>query len=484
MSEETLDPKDWDSLKALGHQIVDDMIDYLKNIREKPIWQQPTEEIKKKFQANLPKSGENITDIYQEIKDNVIPYGMGNIHPRFWGWVIGSGSFSGALADFIASSINYNSGGFNHSATYMENQVIDWAKEMFGFDSEASGLITTGGSMANLIGLVVARNTKAGYDIRKEGLQSSSNKLTFYGSNEMHSSILKAIELFGIGDQYLRKISVNDSYEINCDELEKSINDDIKKGFKPICIIGNLGTVNTGAVDDLGKLSSISKKYDLWLHVDGAFGALTKISPESNYLAKNLELADSIAFDFHKWMYINYEAGGILVKRKSDHLKALSLTADYIAHSTRGLHASETWFADYGIQLSRSFKALKIWTLIKEQGIEKFGRLVQQNINQANYLASLIMREKSLELSIPVSMNIVCFRFKPDNIEMTQEQLNKINEEILWQLHEKGIAIPSYTNLKGNYVIRVAITNHRSRKEDFELLISSIIELGNQIAIL
>ncbi|MHA2101525.1 MAG: pyridoxal phosphate-dependent decarboxylase family protein, partial [Candidatus Kariarchaeaceae archaeon] len=177
----------------------------------------------------------------------------------------------------------------------------------------------------------------------------------------------------------------------------------------------------------------------------------------------------------------NYEAGCILVKSESDHRKTFSLTPDYIAHSTRGLHGMETWFADYGVQLSRSFKALKIWMLFREHGIEKYGRLIQQNINQAKYLSELVIKNEKLELMAPTLMNIVCFRYFIDKSNQNQDDLNILNEEIVFQLHEKGIAIPSFTKLNNNYVIRVAITNHRSRKEDFDFLISQILEIGDQL---
>ncbi|MHA1990264.1 MAG: pyridoxal phosphate-dependent decarboxylase family protein [Candidatus Hodarchaeales archaeon] len=481
MSEETLDPENWDNLQKLGHKIVDDMVEHLKSLRDRPIWTQPPEDVLSKFKKPLPKEGDEPESIYDEIMSDIIPYGMGNIHPRFWGWVIGNGSYFGALGDFIASSVNYNSGGFNHPATYVENQVIEWTKEMLGFDKNASGLITNGGSMANFIGIAVAKNKNTGINVREDGFQSGTDKFSIYGSVEMHSSIQKAVELQGLGNKYLRKISVNNKYQIDIDQLKKTINKDIEMGYKPFCLIGNLGTVNTGAVDDLNELSKIAIEYNLWFHIDGAFGALTHITPDSSQLANGLQSADSIAFDFHKWLYVNYEAGCILIKNESDHRKTFSLTPDYIAHSTRGLHGMETWFADYGVQLSRNFKALKIWMLFKEHGIEKYGRLVQQNINQANYLSELVIKNEKLELMAPTSMNIVCFRYNVDKSNQNPSDLNQLNEEIVFQLHEKGIAIPSFTKLNNNYVIRVAITNHRSRKEDFEFLVESIIEIGDQL---
>ncbi|MFX0206537.1 MAG: pyridoxal phosphate-dependent decarboxylase family protein, partial [Candidatus Hodarchaeota archaeon] len=289
---------------------------------------------------------------------------------------------------------------------------------------------------------------------------------------EGHSCLQKAIELLGIGSKNLRKISVNEDFQINLEELKKAVKKDKKAGYKPICVIGNLGTVNTGAVDDLKALADIAKQHDMWFHIDGAFGALTKLAPKSYHLADGMELADSIAIDFHKWFHTNYAAGCVLVKSHKDHYNTFALVPEYLAHGTRGAGGPEIWYSDYGFELSGEFKTLKIWMNLKEHGIEKFGQLVEQNIQQAKYLTELIEKEESLELLAPTAMNIVCFRFKKEG--MDQEMLNKLNEEIVLQLQEQGIAVPSYTRLNGNYVIRVAITNHRTKKDDIKTFVEAV----------
>ena len=479
MIEETLDPKDWEETRKLGHRIIDDMVDYLKNIREQPVWRPIPEDVKEKFQGKLPQNGQDIHSIYEETKENVVAYRLGNIHPAFWGWVCGTGTLFGAYSDFLASTINTLGGGFEQGPSYVENQVIEWVKEMLGYDAQASGLITRGASMANAIGLTVARNVKAGSDVREEGLQTGNPKVTFYGSEEMHSSLQKAVELLGIGNKYLKRISVTKEYEINLDELKETIKEDKENNYKPICIIGNLGTVNTGAVDDLNALADIAEQQNMWFHIDGAFGALTKIAPRSHHLADGITRADSIAFDFHKWMYVNYAAGCILVKSAKDHYRTFALSPVYCSQGIRGVTGGKIWFTDYGFQMSDEFKTLKIWMSLKEHGIKKYGRLVEQNIQQAKYLTELVEKEEDLELLAPTSMNIVCFRYKKEG--MNQESLAKFNEEIMDQLHERGIAVPSYTILRGDFAIRVAITNHRSRLEDFDALISAVKEIANEL---
>ncbi len=481
MPEETLDPKNWEEMRRLGHQIIDDMVEHLKNVREQPVWQPIPLEVKSSFRELLPKEGQKIETIYDEIKENIVPYTLGNTHPYFWGWVVGTGTLFGAFGDLIASALNQPSGGLEHVANYVEQQVIEWVKEMLGYEAQASGLITGGASMASIIGLTVARNAKTGFNVRENGLQSTDAKLTYYCSTEAHSCLQKAVELLGIGNKNLRNISVNEDFQINLEELQKTITNDKQNGYKPICVIGNLGTVNTGAVDDLNSLADIAERYNMWFHIDGAFGAFTKLAPDSHHLANGLERADSIAIDFHKWFHINYAAGCVLVKSQRDHYDSFALVPEYLTHSTRGVGGAEIWFSDYSVELSGEFKTLKIWMSLKEHGIEKFGRLIEQNIQHAKYLTELIENEENLELLAPTSMNIVCFRFRKEG--MDQERLNKLNEEIVFQLQEQGLAVPSHTTLNGNYTIRVAITNHRTKREDLKIFINTVKRKAEEIEI-
>jgi glutamate/tyrosine decarboxylase-like PLP-dependent enzyme len=333
--------------------------------------------------------------------------------------------------------------------------------------------------MANLVGLTVARNTRAGFDVRKDGLTAADQPMTFYGSVETHSSSQKAVELLGLGSAALRRIPVEADYQIDVRSLQEAVAKDREDGFQPICVIGNAGTVNTGAYDDLNALADLCEGEGLWFHIDGAFGALAALSPDLRPLASGLDRADSLAFDVHKWMYMPYEIGCVLVRSKDDHWRAFSLIPDYLAHAESGLAGSTHWYSEYGLQLSRGFRALKAWMSIKEHGIEKYGRLIKQNVDQARYLADLVDDAPQLERLAPVPLNIVCFRYRGDL--PNSADLNAINEEILMRLHEQGTAVPSYTTLSGNYALRVAITNHRSRREDFDVLVREVIRLGEDV---
>lgn len=265
----SLDPENWDTLRQLGHQMVDDMLVYLETVRERPTWQPIPPEIKQRFQQPVPLDSQDLAAVYEEFQENILPYPLGNIHPRFWGWVIGTGTPVGMLAEMLAAGMNPNVGGAEHAAVDVELQVLNWFKDVFGLPKDSSGLLVSGGSMANLVGLTVARNATAEFDIRTEGVQAAPRKMVLYSSRETHSSNQKAAELLGLGSEALRKIPVNEKFEIDIAALEAAVAADKAAGLYPFCIIGNAGTVNTGAVDDLDTLADICQREGMWFHIDG-----------------------------------------------------------------------------------------------------------------------------------------------------------------------------------------------------------------------
>jgi glutamate/tyrosine decarboxylase-like PLP-dependent enzyme len=404
-----------------------------------------------------------------------MPYPMGNIHPRFWAWYMGSGNFTGALGDFLAAVQGSNLGGGSHAAALLDGQVVNWCKEMLGFPASASGTLVSGGSMANLIGLTVARNVHAGIDVREHGVAAIPKPLRFYGSDQLHSCHRKAMESLGLGNHALRRIRTDGGMRINIGALAAAIDEDRKSGLQPACIIATAGTVNTGAVDDLNGLADLAAREGLWLHIDGCIGALIAIAPENRHRVAGIERADSIALDPHKWLHAPFEAGCALVRDASAHRGAFAVTPEYLETAPRGL-ASGEWLYEYGLQTSRGFRALKIWMALKEHGVEKFGRLIDQNIAQARYLTGLIKAEPRLELMAPTSINIVCFRFHPPEIDRLR--LKDLNVEIMLRLQEEGLAVLSDTTIAGEHCLRVAINNHRTREADLDLLIGEIVRLG------
>lgn len=477
-AEETLDPSDWSDVQALSHAIIDDAIDYLRDVRDRPVWQDMPTDVKTFFDAPLPRSPALLAEVYREVTEKVMPYPMGNIHPRFWSWYMGSRNFTGALADFIAAIQGSNLGGGNHAATAMDQQVVGWCKEMVGFSASASGTLVSGGSMANIIGLTVARNTKAGVDVREHGIAGIEKPLRFYASDQVHSCHRKAMEVLGLGNRALRRVATDAELRIDVAALRRAIAEDRAVGFQPVCVIGTAGTVNTGAIDDLQTLADLAAEENLWFHVDGCIGALIAIAPMNAGLVAGIQRADSVALDPHKWLHAPFEVGCALVRNSSAHREAFAATPEYLEMTQRGL-ASAPWLHEFGLQTTRGFRALKVWMALKEHGVEKFGRLIDQNIAQAQYLSGLINLEPLLELVAPTIINIVCYRFRP--VGMAADALKAVNTEIMLRLQEEGIAALSDTTVHGEHCLRVAINNHRTRRDDLELLVRQTIRLGCEI---
>ena len=477
--EQSLDNPDWESMRQLGRKMVDDMVEMMQNLDQKPVWQPIPQETKNFLKSDLPQAGSDPQHIYAQFLQHILPYNKGNIHPRFFSWVQGNGTLLGAFADFLASSMNPNVAIGEHSAMYVENEVLDWSKEIMGYPKSASGILLSGGSMANITGLVVARNSFENLNVRKNGLQKIAAPMVFYCSSETHACMQKAAEVMGLGTDGVRKVAVDANRKIRIDVLEEMIVSDRKNGLLPFAVVGNAGIVNTGAIDDLAQIAEICQRHKLWFHIDGAYGALAKITDEYSQELKAIELADSVAFDFHKWFYVNYEVGCLLVRDAKKHRAAFAIEPNYLLAHDRGLASGPDSFNNYGMELSRGFKALKIWMSLKEHGIEKYKKMIAQNIAQACYLADLVKGEKDLQLMSDATLSIVCYRFNAGNLDL--EKLNALNKELVITLQERGIAAPSYTMLDGHYVIRVCNTNHRTKKNDLEVLVKESVKIGREI---
>jgi glutamate/tyrosine decarboxylase-like PLP-dependent enzyme len=473
---ESLDPSDWEALRKLAHRAIDDGFDHLQHVRDRPTWRPIPESVVARLHGSAPRSPQGAEAAYRDFQELVLPYPMGNTHPRFSAWFMGNGTPFAAVADFLAAVVNPNMGGGNHAANHVEAQVVDWCKEIVGYPAEASGLLVSGGSMANFVGLAVARNARAGVDVRAQGVAAIPRRLITYASVEVHSCVQKAIESLGLGATSLRKVPVNAAYEIDVAALARMVDEDRAAGRQPFCVIGNAATINTGSTDDLAALADLCQHEHLWFHVDGAIGALLARAPAHRHLVRGMERADSVTLDLHKWMHIPFEAACVLVRDRKAHRDAFALTPEYLEHTERGLASGSLWFSEYGLQLSRGFRALKVWMSIKEHGLDRFGRLIDRNIAQAHELAELVRGEPQLELLAPVQTNIVCFRFNPGG--MTTGRLNELNEELLIRLHESGIAAPSYTTLGDQYCLRAAITNFRTNSDDLAVLVAAVKEIG------
>lgn len=474
-ADQTLDPQDWDTIRAQGHRMLDDMIDYIACIRERPVWQPIPADVRAQFRTALPHQPSDLGDVYREFADNIVPYTTGNVHPGFMGWVHGGGSAVGMLAEMLAAGLNANLGGRDHMPIEVERQIVEWTRQMFGFPQQASGIFVTGTSMANLMAVLVARRAALGPDVRQHGVAGAGALLRAYTSRAAHGCISKAMDIAGLGTDALRSIAVDKAHRINVAALRAAISRDREAGLTPFLVVASAGTVDIGAIDDLAEVAALCREEKLWCHIDGAFGALAVLSPQLAPKLAGIEQADSIALDFHKWGQVPYDAGFLLVRDGERHREAFAAPAAYLRREVRGLAAGAHWPCDFGPDLSRGFRALKTWFTLKTFGTDKLGAVVAHTCVLAKYLEARIVADARLELLAPVNLNIVCFRYRADDADV-------INGEIVADIQESGIAAPSTTILDGRLAVRAAIVNHRTTKADIDALIDAVLMFGGERA--
>ncbi|WP_255949990.1 pyridoxal phosphate-dependent decarboxylase family protein [Streptomyces odontomachi] len=476
----SLDPADWEEFRTLGKRIIDDMADYLSGIRDRPVWQPVPDSVRASLGTGLPLTGTPLEEVYEEFRATVLPYPRGNIHPRFWGWVNGSGVPAAAYADLLASVINCTLGSGGNAAMMVEQQVLDWLKQAMRWPATGSGLLTSGASMGHIVALATAREAgSATADIRARGALGAGHQYTVYGSSETHHSMEKAVELLGIGSDHFRQIPVDADFRIDVDALRTAVRQDRAAGLRPLCLVGNAGTVNTGAVDPLEDLLAVAREEDLWFHVDGAFGAFAQLLPDGRTLLAGMAEADSLVFDLHKWLYMPFDASCLLVRAPGALENAFSSSADYISSTAQGPASYPVAFSDRGIEQSRPFRALKVWFALKAHGIDTFAETIAGNIDQIGYLTKLADGSDRLEVVSRSALNIVCFRYVwPD---ATPDALNRVNQAILSRLQVTGLAMPSHTVIDGRFVLRVANNNHRSTRADFDFLVEQVHAIGDEL---
>ena len=472
---ETLDPANWDQTRALAHQMVDDAIDQLRNVRDRPIWQAMPDPVRSAFATPLPLGPQPLAEVYSQISDQVMPYRMGNVHPRFWMWYMGAGSFTGALADFLAAIDGSNLGAGNTAASLVDQQTTDWIRAMMGFPETASGTLVNGGSMANIIGLMAARNHMAGVDLRQMGVAAMPQPLRFYTSDQVHACHDKAMNLLGLGRQSLCRVPSDEAFRLDMGNLQAAIRQDRANGLRPACVIATAGTTNTGSIDQLPEIADLCAQEGIWLHVDGCVGALLAIAPQNRHLVAGIDRADSLALDLHKGLHAPFDVGCALLRDRRQHRQTFAEDAEYLQKTSRGIAAAEL-LSDYNLDTSRSFRALKVWMTLKEHGVAKFGRLIDQSIAQARYLDALFAAEPKIERMAPTVVDIVCFRFNPGGLD--EAALRALNIEIMVRMQETGFAAVSDTTIHGRHSLRVAICNHRTTLADMDLLRVEVLRVG------
>jgi len=479
--EETLDPEDWGAIRALGHRMLDDMMDHQKNIASLPFSFFPKEKVED-ICVPLTEEGEGEEKVYDVFFKSLRPYLLQSPGPRFWGAVVGTGSPYGMLAEMLTGGVNSNVEAIASSG-YVHMQVVDWIKEMLGYPAEAGGVLVSGGSEANFTGLAVARNAKAEVNVKAGGIQNVPRRMTLYVSDEGHHCLERSVELLGLGSESLRWVPTDDECRIKLDALMKAIGEDREKGFHPFCVIGCAGTVNSGAFDDLNALADLAKREKMWFHVDGAFGGWVKISKTHSHLADGMERADSLAVDLHKWMYMPYGIGCTLVRDRLAHYSTF-----VYGHEAQYLKAGMDLAKEKGelltnphnlaLPLSRGFLSLKAYMLLRAYGKKKYGDLIQQNIDQTNYLADLVKNDPDMEITAPVASNIVCFRYRPEGLD--EARTEKLNKMIMDSLNQVSFWMVSDTTIKGRYMLRACNVNHRTRRGDLEYLVDLVKKLGER----
>jgi aromatic-L-amino-acid/L-tryptophan decarboxylase len=469
-----LDPADWDGFRAGAHRALDSILDHVAGIRDQPVWQPTPPAVRAALTAGLPAEGEGIAAVLDQFDRLIRPYATGNTHPRFMGWVHGGGNVAGLVGEMLAAGLNANLGGRDHAPILVERQVIGWMADLFGLPAETGGLLVTGTSIANLIGVLIARAAAAGPEVRRQGVAGS--RLVAYTSAAAHGCIPRAMDMSGLGTEALRLIPADAAGRMSVPALAAAIARDRAEGAHPFLLVGTAGTVDIGAIDDLAALAALARREGLWFHVDGAFGALAAFAPELRPLLAGIEAADSLAFDFHKWGQVPYDAGCILVGDPRFAEQAFAAPAAYLRREARGLAGGAPWPCDLGPDLSRGFRALKVWFTLKTYGAERIGRSIAQTCALAQELAGLVDAASELERLAPVALNIVCFRYR------FARDADARNAALVADLQEAGIAAPSTTTIDGQLAIRAALVNHRTRAEDVAALVEAVLDYGRRRA--
>lgn len=421
------------------------------------------------FDEPLPVEGEPLEAVLAAVRDRVLARPFGNSHPRFFAFINATADPLGAAADYLASAMNSNCWGGDHASIHVEKQVVAWLAEILGFPRTAEGILTSGGSMANFTALATARRAAAP-GVRDDGF-AGTPPLVVYVSDEVHNCVDKAVDLLGIGWKQLRKVPTDERFRVRVDLLKGAIAADRRAGLRPAILVGNAGTVNTGAIDPLDELADLAASEGLWFHVDGAYGALASVSPELRPLFAGLERADSVAADPHKWLYLPYEAGAALVREPGRMAEAFRRPAPYLVHDTDSPVLGPVLFNERGPELSRGFKALKVWAGLKRHGTRGYARAVEHDVAMARFLADEVRARPDLELLAEPVLSIVGFRCRPPGAALPEAALDRLNRQVVNRLVASGAFFLAPTILKGRTALRVAIVNFRTREDDLRALL-------------
>ena len=458
------------------------VFEYLTTIAERPVRAEnyagkTTESIG----GELSSEGVPLDQLITECR-RVMDLSRHNGHPRFFGYVASPSTPIGAYADLIASALNANITCWRSgpAGTEIERMVVRWLGSLIGYDNDAKGLLTSGGSMANMIALLIASRRKSGAAMAQKGLWNSGPPMTLYASEEVHMSVAKAADILGFGREQVRVIGCDERQRMRVDLLRQRIDADLHEGLRPFCVAGSAGTVNTGAVDPLAELANVAREFDLWFHVDGAYGAPGVLDERKKHLFSGLERADSLSLDPHKWLYVPVDTGCLLFRDDAAAAAFSTEDADYI--KTHGYTNEEAFaFWDYGIELSRRFRALKVWLTLQYYGSRRIAEAISDDISLAAYLGELVDTADDFELLAPVELSICCFRCVPRR-GMSDAELDRLNERIMELVQKGGRAYLSNATVNGRFALRACITNFRTTKNDIEETITAVRDAAESLA--
>ena len=462
------------------------VIDYFEGVANRALFpQQSGGDTIAEVGAELSSAGESLEKLLADCRA-ILAGSRHNGHPRFFGYVASPATPIGAYGDLIASALNANVTSWRSgpAATEIERTVVRWLGSLIGFSDDAGGLLTSGGSLANTIAMLIAQRHKAGREVVRSGLWNQGPPMTIYASEEVHMSIPKAADVLGFGREQVRTVDCDERFRLDVRSLRERLEQDHRNGLQPFCVVASAGTVNTGAVDPLAEIAVIAREFGIWFHVDGAYGAPGSLDQRKRLLFAGLELADSVSLDPHKWLYVPLDAGCLLFRDETAARAAFAAgDADYIKVLEE--NATESFaFWDYGTELSRRFRALKIWMTLRYYGTNRLAKAISEDISLANYLAERVEQADDFELLAPVELSICCFRYVPpqwrDRLAATdtdvalERELDDLNQRIMLTVQRGGSAYVSNATIRGKFALRACITNFRTTRADIDKTLESI----------
>ena len=457
--------------------------DHLHGMRDRPVFEpMKPDERRALLEQALPDAGRDPHAILDLFRDAVLAHPMGNGHPRFFGWVNSPPAPLGILADFLAAAMNPSCAGGDHAAIYVERAAVRWLMELVGFPTASSmGLLVSGTSVATIVALAAARHRAAsahGWDVRAEGLQGGHPRLRLYVTEEGHSCLRKAAELLGLGASAIRTIPVDDRFAMDVRALEHAIVADRRAGDIPFCVAASAGTVGTGAIDPLAALADLCGREQIWLHVDGAYGALGILAADRRERYDGMARVDSLALDPHKWLSVPVECGAVFVRDGALLRDSFSLVPAYLRTEEGKGFGGLPWFSEYGVQQTRGFRALKLWMVLQHLGRAGVTRIVERHLALAQQLAGMIDDAPDLERLAPVELSIVAFRYVPPALRGDDARLDALNKRIMEQLQSEGAAFLTNTSVRGRFALRACILHYGTTEEDVTALVDIVRRTG------